>query len=582
MELKKDWDLSQLGYKSIDDGKIKIDFHLYENSIKAFAKKWNIPTNDVLKSFKDYLNDLDKLNQTSKFWVYLSLLSTLDNGDSKTYKVNQELSMLAQPLSELLIFTDRIDKEIGSDKLLELSNEFTEYKNILNNTANSIKHMLSEKEELALIELSHALEDETYDMYTSAMEFDFKGKTISYTELWSKRSSEDREERKLAYEMLAYEFSKKINDVIFMNIYNKVCRVNIAGMKLRKFDDVMSCRNISEEMNDSDVNSLLDRVYQQYPLYQQFLKLKAKILGLDKLETYDISAPIINDNTKPMTYEEGAQFYLDTIKKIDQDIHDHSLTLFETGKIDAYPKKGKSGGAFCSYTKGNGEYVLLNWDDTEGYVTTLAHELGHAFHGHLSNEQNELNYGASLCMSETASIFNETAMFNALLEDNENPVALIANRLDDLFATIFRQVAYVRFERKCHNSWLNNIPLSTEDYNEIWLNEMKELYGDSVNLDNKLIQFNWMNIPHIYHTPFYCYAYSFGNLLALNVYAGYEKAKDKKEYMDKYKSFLTLGGSKRPKDAVKDVFNLDINSSEFYNLGFDHIKELIKKLEELI
>lgn len=584
MNLNKDWDLKKLGYNGPDDSKIKIDFHLYETKIKDFSKKWNIETEKVLAKFGEYLSDLNELNTTSKFWVFLSLLSALDNNDSKVYKINEELGLLSQPLSELLLFAERIDKEIGAEKLIELSKEYTDYTNVLFNTSNSIKFLLSEREELVAMMLSSALTDETYDQYLNSLEFDFKGTKLSYNELWSKRSSENREERELAYNMLADEFNQQKNNIIFSNIYTKVCKSNVTGMKLRKIDGVMDSRNISEEMDHEDVNNILDRVLQQYPLYHKFLKLKAKALGLDKLETYDIGAPISNKDEKKMSFEEGAKFYLEVIKKIDTQIYDHSVSLFEESKIDAYPKKGKSGGAFCSYTKGNGEWVLLNWDDTEGYVPTLAHELGHAFHGHLSNAQNNLNYSSSLCLAETASIFNETALFNALLEESDDKVALIANRLDDLFATIFRQVAYIFFERKCHESWLANTPLSAEDYNNLWFAEMEKLYGDSVNLNKDLIQFNWMNIPHIYHTPFYCYAYSFGNILALNVYEGYKAATDKKEYLDKYKQFLTLGGSKRPKDAIKDIFELDINTnaSEFYNLGFNHIEDLIKKLEEVL
>lgn len=579
---KKDWELEQLGYSSPVDNKIKVDFHLYENKIKEFAKKWNIETPKVLEKFEDYLKESNELNSASKFWVYLSLKSALDNGDSQTFKVNQELSLLSEPLAELLLFTDRIDTEIGADKLLELSNKYPDFKNVLNNTSNSVKYLLSEKEELVSMMLANAFSDDIYDTYTSSLEFEFNGKTISYTELWAKRTSEDREERKLAFELLAKEFAQEKNRAIFSEIYSKVCKTNTTSMKLRKIDGVMDSRNMSEEMDHLDVDSILDRVYQQYPLYQQYLKLKAKALGLEKLETCDVLAPIPEKDSKPMTYEEGSQFYLDIIKKIDEDIYNHSLSLLESGKVDAYPKKGKSGGAFCSYTKGSGEWVLLNWDETKGYVTTLAHELGHAFHGSVSNKQNFLNYSSSLCLAETASIFNETVLFNALLEDSDDKIALIANRLDDLFSTIFRQVAYVRFERKCHNAWKGNNPLSKEDYNEMWFTEMQELFGDAVEINKEQIEFGWMCIPHIYHTPFYCYAYSFGNILSLNVYQGYKLAKDKNEYMTKYKEFLSLGGSKRPKDAIKEVFELDINSSEFYNLGFDHIKELIAELESLL
>lgn len=581
MSIKKDFDLSQIGYSGANDEKIKIDFHLYENDIKNFCKKWDIETHKVLEHFEEYINDLNDLNKDYSFWTYLGLASALDVNDNKLNKTITELSLLSQPLSEMLLFTSRITKEIGYDKMMELSNMYPDFELSLKDTANGIKYTLSDKEELTAMVLSDAFSDDIYDQYHASLKFDFNGQELSYTELWAKRTSSDREERKLAFEILSKEFNDLKNKVIHANIYSIVCKTNAASIKLRGIENVMRSRNISENMEDSSVDKLMSKVAEKYPIYHEFLRLKSIFLGLDKLETYDVGAPADGNDVK-CSYEEGCKLYLDTIKDVDADIYKHSLSLLENGRVDAMPKNNKSGGAFCSYNKKDGEWVLLNWDDTLSYTSTLAHELGHAFHGFMSRKQNNINYGSSLCMAETASIFNETILFDAILNKSENKASLIIDRLDDIFATILRQIAYVRFEKKCHQSWNDKNPLTWEDYDSIWLDEIKLLYGDSININDDMLKHVWMNIPHIFHTPFYCYAYAFGNILSLNVYESYKDSDDKNEYMNKFKEFLSLGGSKTPKDAVKDVFDIDIDSDHFYDTAFDYIQSLINILKNEI
>lgn len=584
MENKTEWDLSYFGYKSIEDPKIKIDYHLYETSILNFVKKWNIDTDKIKSNLLEFLKDSDQVGKPDGFWHYLSLASALNQTDSKINKINQELSILANKLSEQLLFINEKLKEIGSDYLIEASNkpEFSEFKNDLVTTAETIKYLLSDKEEALLMKVSEADSDCIFDEYNAALNFIINDEIKTLEEVWSMRNDSNKEIRTLAFDILSKEFNMDKNRAIFSNIYSKICKQTKFLVNSRNIPtDVLYSRNVSEQMDSETVNKLLSKVKESYPLYQEFLKAKAKLFGVDKLDYTDIIAPFPTKDNKEFDYESGLNLYLDTIKKVDNEIYEHSKSLSENGKIDVFPKKGKSGGAFCSYTKTHSEWVLLNWTNKDSDTTTLAHELGHAFHGFMSKDQNETNYHSSLCMAETASIFNETVMFNELLNNvtEEQKIELICNKLDDLFSTIFRQVMYVDFEKKCHQSWLDGKPLSWEDYNQLWFEGIQELYGDSINLNQEQQQYGWMTIPHIYHTPFYCYAYAFGNILSLNVYEGYIQSKDKEEYMTMYKSFLKLGGSKRPKDAIMDVFGLDINDDKFYDMCFDYIKDLISKLK---
>lgn len=575
-KIKTEWDLSLLGYTGIDDPKIKIDYHLYERDILELEKRWNKGVEPLKADPLAFLNAMDAANEPDLFWSYLYLVSALNINDNKTNKTIGELSMMASKLSEKMLFISQLYKELGKDTLTKWSEDpkLAAFKNSLRRSAESVEYILSEKEENVINKIGEAYSNGIYDQYQGAMKFGAK----TLEEIWSMRSSPDRNERIMAFQLLSDEFNQEKNAVLFDNIYSMVCKSTRMGIELMKYpDNVMFSRNRSEEMDDDVVVKLLAKVEQAYPVFQEYLKKKAKVLGLDKLMWYDILAPVVSDAEKKYEYGEAFDLYLDTVKKVDADLHAHGVHM-GNGRIDVYPKQGKSSGAFCSYDKVKGEWVLLNWTGKAHDIVTLAHELGHAFHGDRAKVQNYVNYSAPLVLAETASIFNETLLFNELLKTVDDKSEMICNRLDDLFSTIFRQVMYVAFEKECHESWVAGKPLTWEEYNEIWFRQLTKLYGDAVELNKEQQQWGWMVIPHIYHTPFYCYAYSFGNILSLNVYKGYEDADDKSAYMTKYKEFLALGGSLRPKDAIAEKFGLDIADDKFYDMAFDYIRGLIAQI----
>jgi len=255
--------------------------------------------------------------------------------------------------------------------------------------------------------------------------------------------------------------------------------------------------------------------------------------------------------------------------------------MLNGSRISVYPKPKKVGGAYANYSKNIPSFVLLNWTNTFYDVVILAHELGHAFHGHLSQVQKNSVYGTPMTLAETASVFNETLMFESMLpkvSDQEKKV-LIASRLDDIFGTIFRQIAYTRFEKRCHESFQENKPLTYNEYNQIWFEEMQNLYGPHVNLDPELFQYHWASIPHFQHTPFYCYSYAFGNIISLNIYQNFKESQDKEGFIKKYHSLLEAGGSDTPENLVSEIFNIRFDA-KFYETAFRHIEFLISELEK--
>lgn len=586
-KLITEWDLEKYFYSSITDDRIKNDLNVFLKKSDIFIEKYKNKISDLSDDdFLIFLEEMDGLSvDAEKVMVYMGFASSLDSQNQDIQKESARISKILSDYNEKFLFIDEEYKKMGFKKFeylwhLEI---MSPYKNYLKNTGTNIQYLLGEPEEKVIIKLSSAYGNNLYEELTTSFEFSFNGEKISEDEIRTLRESQDREVRKEAFKALADMYLLKQNQIVFGNLYSLVCKDNIADIELRKFNTVMSQRNISEELSDNTVDNLLNAVSDNYGLYHMFLEKKAAILRLKQLENYDIYAPYpIETEAEALSFEEGWELYKKTIENVDPLLHSFSEEMLSGGRISVYPKQGKASGAYAQYTKSIPEFVLLNWSNTYSDVTTLAHELGHAFHGNLSKIQKNLVYNTPLTLAETASIFNETLMFETLLEtttDKNAKKKLICSRLEDIFGTIFRQVAYVMFEKRCHESFQTNQPLTYGDYNKIWYEEMTRLMGPIVNLDENLIKFGWSSISHVFHTPFYCYTYAFGNLISLNLYQNYKNSSDKKEFIKKYHEFLSAGGSDTPENLLSKIFNMKFDE-EFYRLAFVNIGELIKKLDE--
>lgn len=335
--------------------------------------------------------------------------------------------------------------------------------------------------------------------------------------------------------------------------------------------NVMAQRNLGEEMDDEVVDMLLTEVEKAYPIYARFLRAKAKMLGLETpfvkgdkgdfvseknpqssalLQTaplqkeltetfsvWDTGAPL-GSVDKDFTFEEAYDLHLGVMRDFDSEFYEYSKRMIEEERIDVFPRAGKRGGAFASYRKGDESFVLLNFTGKLRDVSTISHELGHAIHGHLSQVQEAPVYDSPLSMAETASIFSEMLLGEKVksLVSKEEYREYLNERLGDVFATIFRQVNYVTFERKVHTEIHAGNELTYKELNALWRAEQEKLYGGTVAFDvNAEDESGWSMIPHIFHTPFYCYAYAFGNLLT---FALYNKVQDGSLSVEDYKNIL--------------------------------------------
>lgn len=575
--MKTEWDLKKHFFTGLDDPNIDICINNSVENVNVFIEKFKgkISKFDV-NGFLEYLEYKSPYEGLVKVNYYYNYLSTLNTQDQLVLKKSSELSNIWSDISKDLLFISEEYKVIGYDKLIEFSEnvKLSKYKNYFINTANSLKYRLSEDQERVLIEPYNVLSifNDIYDELTNSFLYPFEGSLITRSDLSNKRESQIESERKEATDSILNKFSEKSNQIVLGNIYKSVCKDNITEIKNRGYEDVMSTRNISEEMESDVVNKLLEKVKSNYSLYHKHLKNKAKLLGKDVLDYWDIFAPIPNTNETKMSFEDGYNFYLNNIRVFDEEFYNYSKEMFEDGRVSVFPYPGKQDGAYASYNKDHKSFVMLNHTEDLNSVMTLAHESGHAIHGWYSQEQPDEVYGSPLSLAETASIFNETLIFENLLKgvsDNEREYYIISH-LDDIFSTMFRQVMYVNFEKECHNRFLSGEELSYTDFNEIWLRNTKELYGDSVVMDDKM-GVGWSSIPHIFGSPFYCYSYSFGNILSFNLYQMYKESDDKDVFKTMYKSILKSGGSVRPKELLLNN-GIDITSDEFYDKAFDVIK----------
>jgi oligoendopeptidase F len=350
------------------------------------------------------------------------------------------------------------------------------------------------------------------------------------------------------------------------------------NLSLRSFASPISVRNLRNDIPDPAVDTLLEVCRQNAALFQRYFRLKAGWLGLDKLRRYDIYAPLsTSDKTYP--FAEGAGMVLDSLHGFSPTLASHARRVFVEDHLDSEIRPRKTGGAFCaSPLPGLAPWVLVNYNGKANDVATLAHELGHAVHALMASEHSVLTFHSSLPMAETASVFSEMLLLERVLGEETDPAVrrdILARFVDDSYATVMRQAYFVLFEREAHA--LIEEGQTTDYLSERYLANLQEQFGDAVELSDEF-RWEWVSIPHIYQTPFYCYAYSFGQLLVLALYRQYET--EGQSFIPKYLRILAYGGSKSPAEIL-DEAGIDLASADFWQGGFGVIAGMIDELASL-
>lgn len=590
IKFKTEWELDSQ-YKGLNDPKLKNDIKLWEEKETEFVEYFK--KNSLVDADENLLLEYyQKIEGTIKvsypIFLYVSYISSLDTQNQDILKKDAELENIWSKWAKEGLFIDDDFKKIGYKKLMKFSksDKLKDYKNKIVSDANNIKYSLSKSKEELIIEKNKSGSNIIKSLHTeltNSFMFNYRGQEMTKEEVSALLSDVDESVRKDASMALREVYGSPQTQITLGSVYKSIVKDKVNEGKLRGVEYVMEVRNNSEQMKKETVDMLLECVRNSYGTYHKYLKLKALLIGKEHLNTWDRHVPYVVGEQKKFPFEEGLNMYLDVIKKFDKEFYDYSVDMFEKGRVDVYPKKGKQGGAYASYTQGLESHVLLNYTDLYDDVQTLAHELGHAIHGHLSQVQKPLVYSSPLSLAETASIFNETLMFDTLaanVNSKDEKISMLVENLDAQFGTIFRQVQIVLFEREVHDRLRNEEELTYVDFNKIWRKLTSEIYGDVVHFDTEAEKdYGWSSIPHIFATPFYCYTYAFGNLLSLSLYDMYKKEGD--DFIPKYKNILKAGGSVPPEELLMR-YGIDITKPEFYNGGLKVIDDMVNELSELI
>lgn len=421
-----------------------------------------------------------------------------------------------------------------------------------------------------------------YSMLTNRLEFelevDGETRTLTRDALVGYVYAGRREMRKAAYQELYRVYEKEAAPLA--QIYaSRVRDWHNENVQVRGFASPIAVRNVANDIPDAAVETLLAVCREHTGLFHRFFRLKARALGLERLRRYDIYAPLADSDIE-IPYEEAVGRVLDTFARFHPRLADLAERVFADNHIDSEVRKGKRGGAFCaSVLPQHTPWVLVNYTGRLRDVQTVAHELGHAIHSMMAEEHSVLTQRSSLPLAETASVFAEILMTDRLLAEERDPQAraeLLASSIDDIYATVLRQAYFVLFEIDAHEAILAG--KSADELSDLYQAHLEEQFGDAVELSDEF-RSEWLSIPHIYQTPFYCYAYCFGQLLVLALYRRYQQ--EGEAFKPGYLKMLAAGGAARPQEILAEV-GVDVTDPEFWRGGFEVIRGMIDELESTL
>lgn len=587
MEYKKDsWDLEDIRPKNIDATYKKLEdltseIETYKKSFKDISRK------DFHKMVE--LNDeLDVL--VYRMSVAIHLKFSENTADPNVNQEMAKLDLFTTGLCNRLLFFSQGIKNMSKkrlDYLIEGLSEDDKYS--FKESWKKRKHQLpmNIQEIVNLKDLTGTVAmKKIYDKLTSKFKFswviDGKRQQISESKLVSFFKDEDRKTREEAYR----KQHKKYEDFagVIGDIYISLVKDWGNMAKKRKYKSPINKRNKSNEISDKIIENLLESTKSNRFLFQEYFKIKKHLCGIKgKMKRTDVYAPVKLEIDQKFPFEEAVKMVLDAFDSFSPEYKEMAEKMFSKRHVYSIESENKRGGAFCmGVPPGYLPYVFMNYYDRLDDVSTLAHELGHAIHDQLALVEHSLStYHPSLPLAETASIFAERLLSEKLFRetnDKEIKKALLVESLDGSFATVLRQTYFVKFEKDAHDLINSSEGTNVEKLSELYLENLREQFGDSLHVQDHFKN-EWLRIPHIFRSPFYCYAYSFGNLLTLALYEEYKE--QGKAFVPKHKRILAAGGSDSPYNILKKE-GIDLNQESFWQKGFDVLRKDLENLEKLI
>ena len=584
------WDLSDL-YQGINDPQLSSDMEEIERLAQKFEKTYkgtiaqsNITAEYFIKSLLAYEN-LSKLE--SKPHAFANLLYSTDTTDSDRGALLQKVREFGSSIDSHCVF---FIIEIGQipdttySQIIE-SPKLQVYRNFLDHIRKMAAHNLSEVEEKILVETANIRGNAFSRLATEVnsrtkYEIEIDGETVEKTqsEILVLLHNPDRDIRRRAAQSITSGLQENAHVCTF--IYNTLLHEKEVLDRLRNFDKPEEERHLNNRLDDSVVDIVSETCAANYDTVSSYYSLKRKVLNLDELTHYDRYAPVLSTVSK-IPFARARDIVMESFAEFSPRLVDICQPFFEKRWIDANLSQGKRGGAYCfGINPDLHPYVFMNYTDTPRDVMTLAHELGHGIHDVLSSRNHLFDYHPVLPMAETASTFAEMLVFDRLrseLETDEERLALAFGKIEDTFATVYRQIAMYRFEQQAHRARRTEGELPFERLNQLWQTNMQKMFGDSLHLGEDHACW-WLYIPHIIDMPFYVYAYSFGELLVLALYARYQL--EGATFVDRYFELLASGGSQAPATLLASL-DIDVTSADFWQGGCDLILQRVSEADEL-
>ena len=578
-----EWNLADL-YAAPDDPQFAADMKKGEAAAKAFAEKYRsrlaaLNGAELAEALKVYEALSDLLGRTGSYAQLYYVGNTTDPARAKFYgDVNAKLTEISTQLLFFELELNRID-DAALAKALE-SPALAHYKPWIDNLRMEKPFQLDDKLEELFLEKSQTAAgafNRLYDESMADMRYEVNGEALTLEPTLNLLQDKDEAKRRAGAEALAKTFTENLR--LFTLITNTLAKDKDISDRWRGFKDIADARHLSNRVEPEVVAALVEAVRAAYPkLSHRYYRMKAKWLGKEKLMHWDRNAPLPAEDTREVPWADAEKIVLNAYGEFAPEMAAIAKSFFDKRWIDAPTRPGKAPGAFAHPTVPSAHpYVLLNYLGKTRDVMTLAHELGHGVHQVLAAGQGALMASTPLTLAETASVFGEMLTFQALLRETTEPAkrkVLLASKVEDMINTVVRQIAFYTFERKLHTARKEG-ELMPDQINAIWLDVQKESLGEGVAFGPGYETF-WAYIPHFIHSPFYVYAYAFGDCLVNSLYARYRESE--KGFQEKYFTMLKAGGSKHHSELLKP-FGLDATDPGFWQKGLSVISGMIDELE---
>lgn len=571
------WNLNDL-YLPSEESKLKEELNDKVNKLVSLKNELNPEIGE--EKFIELLKEYEEINRLAGILSSRPSLQLCENVTSQEL-IKQDTSMnsFMTAIGNKLIFFTHFIKDLDEDNANRLIRSSGKYEYFLKKIRKGKEHSRTEEEEKIInikdLSGSNALSN-IRNLIVGKMIFKFQGKELTEEEILKFVKSENEDEREEAYRSLfeEYRLREELLGEVYKNLsldwYNE-------SIEIRHYKSSIGARNFKNTVSDETVDLVLNIIKENVGLFKEYFELKSKVIGY-KNNRFNLYAPYILKNKKTYSFEKAKEITLETYKGFSEEAYILAKNIFDENHIHSELKENKRGGAFCSsITKDVTPYVLLNYNNELKDVSTLCHEIGHGIHGQISKDKNEFTFHSKLPLAETASIFGELLLTKHLWKtaDKNEKIFLLFDQIDGVYASVIRQAYFVLFEREAHEKIKNGT--TVEELRNVWFDGLKEQFGN-MEIDGAF-SYEWVRIPHIFETPFYCYAYAFANLVVIALYKMYEK--EGEPFVEKYLNILRSGGD----SDIPDILNragINCNDRAFWQGAFDKLKEDIDLLKELV